>query len=56
MGYVLTRLFQRYERIENDMPVGVEPRLKADIVLQPADGVRVAFWEAKGAREGESEK
>lgn len=45
MGYVLTRLFQRYERIDNHTPR--HPGLKADIVLQPADGVWVGFWEAK---------
>ncbi|KAK1752377.1 cytochrome P450 [Echria macrotheca] len=49
MGYVLTRLFQRYERVDHHM-AGVDggrPKLKAEIVLQPGDGVRVAFWEAK---------
>ncbi|KAK0631974.1 cytochrome P450 [Immersiella caudata] len=49
MGYVLTRLFQRYERVESLMaPVdGGKPTLKAEIVLSPGDGVKVAFWEAK---------
>lgn len=49
MGYVLTRLFQRFERVESFMaPVdGGSPTLKAEIVLQPGDGVNVAFWEAK---------
>ncbi|KAK0734105.1 cytochrome P450 [Lasiosphaeria miniovina] len=48
MGYVLTRLFQRYDRVENYMAAvdGGRPTLKAEIVLQPGDGVRVAFWEA----------
>jgi len=46
MGYVLTRLFQRYERIDDHMG-GVQPGLKADIVLQPAEGVRVGLWEAR---------
>jgi len=45
MGYVLTRLFQRYERIDNY--TDSHPGLKADIVLQPAKGVRVGLWEAK---------
>ncbi len=49
MGYVLTRLFQRYERIDNYMGEidGGNPTLKAEIVLQPGDGVKVGFWEAK---------
>lgn len=49
MGYVLTRLFQRFERVESFMEEvdGGNPTMKAEIVLQPADGVRVAFWEAK---------
>lgn len=49
MGYVLTRLFQRYERVDNLMGEvdGGNPTLKAEIVLSPGDGVRVAFWEAK---------
>ncbi|KAK3394178.1 cytochrome P450 [Podospora didyma] len=48
MGYVLTRLFQRFDRVENYMDEidGGNPTLKAEIVLQPGDGVRVALWEA----------
>ncbi|KAI0890726.1 cytochrome P450 52A11 [Annulohypoxylon maeteangense] len=45
MAYVLTRIFQRYERVESFM-VG-EPKLKAEIVIQPGDGVTVALWEAR---------
>lgn len=49
MGYVLARLFQRFERVESFMDEidGGQPTLKAEIVLQPGDGVRVAFWEGK---------
>ncbi|KAK0731639.1 cytochrome P450 [Lasiosphaeris hirsuta] len=49
MGYVLTRLFQKYDRVDNHMGEvdGGRPTLKAEIVLQPGDGVRVALWEAK---------
>lgn len=49
MGYVLTRMLQRFERIENLMHEvdGGSPNLKADIVLQPGDGVKVALWHAK---------
>ncbi|KAG6363310.1 hypothetical protein INS49_008407 [Diaporthe citri] len=46
MGYVLTRLFQRFERVESymDQVDGGNPTLKAEIVLQPGDGVNVAFF------------
>ena len=52
MGYVLTRLFQRFERVDNLMAEvdGGEPTLKAEIVLQPGDGVRVRFWGARGGK------
>ena len=42
MGYTLVRLFQRFESVENRMG-GTEPGMHADIVLQPAKEVRVAF-------------
>src|SRR3569833_2519386 len=49
MGYVLVRKIQRFERFVSYMGDvdGWKPKLKAEIVLQPGDGVRVAFWEAK---------
>jgi cytochrome P450 len=47
MGYVLCRLFQRYERVESFADDGGKPVLKAEITLQPGNGVHVAFWEAK---------
>ena len=52
-SYVLVRLFQRFERVESFMDEvdGGNPTLKAEIVLQPGDGVRVAFWEPAGRRE-----
>lgn len=51
MGYVLVRFFQRFERVVSHMgPIdGGKPTLKADIVLQPGDGVHVAFFEAEKA-------
>ncbi|KAK4221399.1 cytochrome P450 [Podospora fimiseda] len=51
MAYVLTRLFQRYERVDNLMTEvdGGRPKLRAEVVLQPGDGVKVAFWEARKA-------
>lgn len=42
MGYTLARLFQRFERVENRMQ-GAHPGLHANIVLQPAKAVTVAF-------------
>ncbi|KAH7136548.1 cytochrome P450 [Dactylonectria macrodidyma] len=49
MSYVLCRMFQRYERVVSYMYDidGGNPLLKADIVLSPGQGVRVAFWEAE---------
>jgi cytochrome P450 len=43
MGYTLARLFQRYETVENRMN-GELPGMHADIVLQPAKVVKVAFY------------
>ena len=43
MGYTLVRIFQRFEGVENRMN-GADPGLHADIVLQPAKEVTVAFY------------
>jgi cytochrome P450 len=45
MGYTIVRLLQRFEKVENFMAVvdGGSPCLKAEIVLQPGQGVRVGF-------------
>lgn len=53
MSYVLCRLFQRYERVTSYMAEidGGEPLLKADVVLSPGQGVRVAFWEPQELKE-----
>ncbi|KAH8588608.1 cytochrome P450 52A5 [Bisporella sp. PMI_857] len=47
MGYTIVRIFQRFDKVENFMgPVdGGNPVLKAEIVLQPGQGVRVGFRE-----------
>lgn len=47
--YVLTRMFQRFERVESFMDEidGGKPTLKSEIVIQPGDGVKVALWETK---------
>ncbi|KAI9053821.1 hypothetical protein LZ554_002769 [Drepanopeziza brunnea f. sp. 'monogermtubi'] len=49
MGYTIVRLLQKFERIENHMGAvdGGDPCLKAEIVLQPGQGVRVGFFLAK---------
>ncbi|KAL2271121.1 hypothetical protein VTJ83DRAFT_492 [Remersonia thermophila] len=56
MGYVLTRLFQRYDRIDNHMAEvdGGVPVLQSDIVLQPGKGVVVGLWEARRGAEKEA--
>ncbi|KAI1106644.1 cytochrome P450 52A11 [Jackrogersella minutella] len=48
MAYVLTRVFQRFDRVESFMREvdGGHPKLKTDIVVQPGDGVTVALWVA----------
>jgi hypothetical protein len=49
MGYTIVRLLQRFERVENHMHGvdGGSPCLKAEIVLQPGQGVRVSFFEGE---------
>lgn len=49
MGYVLCRLFQRFDRVTSHMAEidGGKPMLKAEIVLSPGQGVRVSLREAK---------
>lgn len=49
MSYTLSRLFQRFDRVTSFMHDidGGNPMLKADIVLAPGQGVKVAFWDAK---------
>lgn len=49
MGYTIVRLLQRFERLETYMPEVLsgngQPVLKAEIVLQPGNGVHVGFWD-----------
>lgn len=49
MGYTIVRLLQRFEKVENFMGSvdGGDPCLKAEIVLQPGQGVRVGFVESE---------
>jgi cytochrome P450 len=44
MAYTVVRILQKYDRVECRMDA--PPPRKTDIVLQPADGVQVAFFEA----------
>jgi cytochrome P450 len=43
MGYTLVRIFQRYPVVESRMDH--LPGMRSDIVLIPANGVKVAFRE-----------
>lgn len=45
MGYTVVRILQRFDKVENfmDKVDGGSPCLKAEIVLQPGDGVLVGF-------------
>lgn len=51
MGYTIVRLLQRFERLDNHMGAvdNGDPCLKAEIVLQPGQGVKVGFF-SKGTR------
>lgn len=47
MGYVLVRLFQKFERVVSHMDAidHGSPTLMDSLVLQPGDGVKVTFYE-----------
>jgi hypothetical protein len=60
LGYTIVKILQKFERIEDHMPVegegigkrgkkpwGEGPCMKAEIVLQPGEGVHVGFREAQ---------
>jgi cytochrome P450 len=51
MGYTIVRLLQTFDRLEHHMgPIDAgDPCLKAEIVLQPGQGVRVAFLQSEKA-------
>ena len=53
MGYTVVRMLQKYERIDRHWKDG-DMKLKSEIVLSPAGGVKVGFWEAGSC--GENEK
>ena len=45
LAYTVVRILQTYQRIECKMDAF--PMLKADIVLQPAHGVNIAFFKGE---------
>lgn len=47
MTYTIVRILQKFGSVEGfmDKVDGGKPLLKAEIVLQPGDGVKVGFWE-----------
>jgi hypothetical protein len=49
MAYTLVRLLQQFDRIENymDKVDAGDPCLKAEIVLQPGQGVRIGLWKSE---------
>ncbi|PSS16950.1 hypothetical protein M430DRAFT_59340 [Amorphotheca resinae ATCC 22711] len=49
MAYTLVRLLQQFDRIENHMDKvdAGDPCLKAEIVLQPGQGVRIGLWKSE---------
>ncbi|KAG6988843.1 cytochrome P450 52A13 [Physcia stellaris] len=46
MGYTITRILQRFERIDVRWRDG-EQKIKCDVVISPAHGVKVGFWKAQ---------
>ncbi|MBE3044303.1 cytochrome P450 [Candidatus Bathyarchaeota archaeon] len=50
MAYLLCRMFQKYETVENRMgPEGEGPMMRTDLTSKPAHPVLVAFFEPKEA-------
>lgn len=54
MGYTVVRVLQRFGRVERMKKEGLggggegKPRMKCEVVMSPADGVWVGFWDAEG--------
>lgn len=47
-GYTITRILQRFERIDVRWRDG-EQKIKCEVVISPAHGVKVGFWEGQGS-------
>jgi hypothetical protein len=45
MAYTLVRLFQRFSRVERYY-TDDELIIKAEIVMQPGNGIKVGLWES----------
>ncbi|MCJ1265752.1 hypothetical protein MMC22_005632 [Lobaria immixta] len=46
IAYTVVRILQRFENVVAAETRKEDPRLKAEVTLQPADGVRIRFFEA----------
>ena len=46
-GYTITRILQRFERIDARWRDG-EEKIKCEVVISPAHGVKVGFWKGQG--------
>lgn len=46
IAYTVVRILQRFENVVPGETGEEDPRLKAEVTLQPADGVRIRFFEA----------
>jgi hypothetical protein len=43
-GYVLVRLLQKFDSVENAQPEIIDPRVKSALTVSHADGVRVRLF------------
>lgn len=48
IGYTVVRMLQKYERIDRYSSDG-DMKFRSNIVLSPADDIRVGFWEVGNA-------
>lgn len=46
-GYTITRILQRFDKIDLRWRDG-EEKIKCEVVISPANGVKVGFWEGQG--------
>ena len=45
-GYTITKILQRFDKIDVRWRDG-EQKIKCDVVISPAHGVKVGFWKAQ---------
>lgn len=48
MAYTIVRIFQRFDRVDKYW-MEADLGMKSEIVIAPANGVMVGFWDAKSA-------